>query len=154
MKTRTLLILLATCFSVVIGLSNANAGEEKATASGLKYEVLRAGTAGTNPAKGDVVVVHYTGTFDNGEVFDTSVKRGQPFRFPLGQGQVISGWDEGVELMTVGSKFRFHVPWALAYGAKGRGKIGHKGSVARGCRIGEVGTWMAYTRGRCGQGSP
>jgi len=126
MTTRLAAILPALACLLTWGLGQAQAQEMQTTASGLKYEIQRPGRADTQPVPGDVVVVHYTGTFDDGRVFDTSIKRGQPFRFPLGQGQVISGWDEGVALMTVGSKVRFHIPWALAYGEKGRGTIGPK----------------------------
>ncbi len=90
------------------------------TESGLQYEVISMGT-GAKPAATDKVKVHYHGTFINGEVFDSSVERGEPIEFGLNQ--VIRGWTEGVQLMPVGSKFRFYIPYNLAYGEQGRGGI-------------------------------
>ena len=90
------------------------------TDSGLQYEVLTMGE-GEKPAAEDTVKVHYHGTLINGEVFDSSVNRGEPAVFPLNR--VISGWTEGVQLMPVGSKFRFHIPPELAYGQRNAGKI-------------------------------
>jgi FKBP-type peptidyl-prolyl cis-trans isomerase len=66
--------------------------------------------------------VHYTGWLEDGTKFDSSLDRGEPFTFSIGQG-VIAGWSEGVALMTVGSKYRFTIPWKLAYGAQGRGAV-------------------------------
>ena len=108
---------------VAAGLANSAAAEEVVTSSGLKYTVLKKGEAGTEPGPGDVVKVHYVGTLLNGAKFDSSRDRGQPFQFPLGQGQVIKGWDEGVALMTVGSKYRFVIPAELGYGAQARARI-------------------------------
>lgn len=88
------------------------------TASGLKYEVLKMGT-GRKPALSDNVTVHYRGELTNGTVFDSSYDRGQPATFPLGG--VIKGWQEGVQLMPVGSAFRFTIPPDLGYGARGAG---------------------------------
>lgn len=90
------------------------------TESGLQYEVISMGT-GAKPAATDKVKVHYHGTFIDGEVFDSSVERGEPIEFGLNQ--VIKGWTEGVQLMPVGSKFRFYIPYNLAYGEQGRGGI-------------------------------
>lgn len=90
------------------------------TASGLQYEVITMGN-GAKPTATDKVKVHYHGTFVNGEVFDSSVERGEPIEFGLNQ--VIKGWTEGVQLMPVGSKFRFYIPYNLAYGEQGRGGI-------------------------------
>jgi FKBP-type peptidyl-prolyl cis-trans isomerase len=91
------------------------------TKSGLKYQVISEGKkGGRRPEVGDQVQVHYTGWFTDGNRFDTSRTRGKPFQFKLGTGGVIAGWDEGVQLMTEGSKFKFHVPWPLAYGEQGR----------------------------------
>lgn len=94
------------------------------TASGLKYSVLSRGDGVTKPKPGDKVKVHYTGWLpDSGKVFDSSLTRGQPFSFALGQRQVIAGWDEGVALMTRGARFKFTIPPELAYGAQGTGPI-------------------------------
>ena len=90
------------------------------TESGLQYEVLTMGD-GNKPSAEDTVKVHYHGTLINGEVFDSSVERGEPAVFPLNR--VIPGWTEGVQLMPVGSKFRFHIPSELAYGERNAGKI-------------------------------
>lgn len=92
------------------------------TPSGLKYEDIVVGT-GPSPSKGQTVVVHYTGTFPNGKVFDSSVDRGEKFRFPIGVGRVIQGWDEGVGTMKVGGKRRLVIPSHLAYGDRGAGNV-------------------------------
>lgn len=88
------------------------------TQSGLQYQVVREGS-GPNPETGQIVVVHYTGYLENGKTFDSSVERDQPFQFPLGQGRVIKGWDEGVALMKIGGRTRFTIPSALGYGERG-----------------------------------
>ena len=89
------------------------------TASGLKYVDLVIGT-GDNPKPGQTVIVHYTGTLENGTKFDSSVDRGQPIPFPIGVGRVIKGWDEGLMTMKVGGKRKLIIPPDLAYGASGR----------------------------------
>jgi FKBP-type peptidyl-prolyl cis-trans isomerase len=86
------------------------------TYSGLQYEVLRPGT-GQRPSTFNKVKVHYTGKLTNGTVFDSSVQRGQPATF--GVGQVIPGWTEGLQLMREGAKYRFIIPSNLAYGPRG-----------------------------------
>jgi FKBP-type peptidyl-prolyl cis-trans isomerase FklB len=86
----------------------------KVTASGLQYEVLKEGN-GLKPTATSKVKVHYHGTTPSGEVFDSSVKRGEPITFGLNQ--VIKGWTEGLQLMAVGSKYRLFIPQELAYGA-------------------------------------
>ncbi|MCM8536588.1 MAG: FKBP-type peptidyl-prolyl cis-trans isomerase [Lentisphaeraceae bacterium] len=86
------------------------------TATGLEYKVVKA-AEGDKPAKEDTVSVHYTGYLTDGTKFDSSVDRGQPATFPLSG--VIPGWTEGVQLMAVGSKFRFKIPGNLAYGERG-----------------------------------
>ena len=90
------------------------------TASGLQYEVLASGN-GTSPAPGDTAVVHYTGWLTDGARFDSSMDRGRPFEFVVGQGNVIKGWDEGVALMKVGDKWKFTIPPELAYGERNIG---------------------------------
>jgi FKBP-type peptidyl-prolyl cis-trans isomerase FklB len=85
----------------------------KVTASGLQYEVVKQGT-GKKPTPSNTVKVHYTGTLIDGTKFDSSVDRGQPAEFRLDQ--VIAGWTEGLQLMAVGSKFKFYIPSELAYG--------------------------------------
>jgi FKBP-type peptidyl-prolyl cis-trans isomerase len=85
------------------------------TASGLQYEVLREGT-GPKPTAANTVKVHYHGTTIDGKVFDSSVDRGEPVEFPLNG--VIAGWTEGVQLMSVGSKYKFYIPGNLAYGPR------------------------------------
>ncbi|MCQ4163704.1 FKBP-type peptidyl-prolyl cis-trans isomerase [Tahibacter harae] len=91
------------------------------TASGLQYEVVKAGT-GPKPKDTDTVQVHYTGTLLDGTKFDSSVDRGEPATFPL-KG-VIPGWTEGLQLMPVGSKYKFYIPSNLAYGESGPPPIG------------------------------
>jgi FKBP-type peptidyl-prolyl cis-trans isomerase len=91
-------------------------GGEVTTPSGLKYVDEVVGT-GASPKQGQNVTVHYTGTLQNGTKFDSSVDRGQPYTFPIGVGQVIRGWDEGVMTMKVGGKRRLIIPPNLGYGA-------------------------------------
>lgn len=92
------------------------------TPTGLQYQVITQG-AGPKPTAASMVKVHYEGTLLDGTVFDSSIQRGEPAQFGLGQ--VIPGWTEGVQLMSVGSKYRFWVPSALAYGERGTpGPIG------------------------------
>ena len=94
----------------------------KTTASGLQYEVVSEGK-GAKPKATDQVRVHYTGKLIDGSVFDSSVERGQPAEFPLNG--VIPGWTEGLQLMSVGAKYKFTIPSNLAYGENGAGgKIG------------------------------
>jgi len=92
----------------------------KTTASGLQYEVILPGT-GAKPVASDRVTVNYKGTLLNGLEFDSSYKRGEPATFGLTQ--VISGWTEGVQLMQEGAKYRFFIPYNLAYGSRAAGEI-------------------------------
>lgn len=92
------------------------------TPSGLKYIDLIEGT-GAAPMNGQTVFVHYVGTLDNGEEFDNSRKRNQPFSFVLGIGKVIKGWDEGLLGMKVGGKRKLIIPPDLGYGSRPAGKI-------------------------------
>lgn len=97
---------------------NKKRPEVKTTASGLQYEVLKA-TEGPKPKATDKVTVHYKGTLLNGQTFDSSYDRGETIEFPLNG--VIKGWTEGVQLMSVGSKYKFFIPYNLAYGEQGAG---------------------------------
>lgn len=99
---------------------NAKKAGVVTTASGLQYQVIKEGT-GAKPVATDTVKVHYEGKLVDGTVFDSSIKRGEPVSFPLNQ--VIAGWTEGVQLMTVGSKYKFVIPANLAYGEQGGGPI-------------------------------
>lgn len=97
------------------------------TDSGLQYRDLAVGT-GTVAQTGDTVLVHYTGWLQNadgsrGQKFDSSRDRGEPLSFPLGQGRVIKGWDEGVRGMKIGGQRRLVIPSALAYGTRGAGGV-------------------------------
>lgn len=143
-NTRNGIILSATC--LMAGCSNDSNSSTKnvnqprteqknmssnviTSKSGLKKEILTAAPEGAQqPKPGQLVTVHYTGWLENadgsqGAQFDSSVKRGQPFQFNVGVGQVIRGWDEGVLTMKVGEKARFTIPAAIGYGARGAGNV-------------------------------
>lgn len=92
------------------------------TESGLRYQIIQQG-AGAKAEKGKNVAVHYKGQLADGTVFDSSYKRNQPIEFPVGVGQVISGWDEGIQLLKVGDKARFVIPSHLGYGSRGAGGV-------------------------------
>ena len=92
------------------------------TESGLRYKIIQKGD-GIKPQKGQNVSVHYKGMFTEGEVFDDSYKRGNPIEFPIGMGNVIPGWDEGILLLNKGDKARFVIPSHLAYGEAGAGGV-------------------------------
>ena len=100
---------------------NAKKAGVKTTASGLQYEVISEGT-GPKPVSTDVVKVDYVGTLLDGTEFDSSIKRGEPATFPLNG--VIPGWTEGLQLMSVGSKYKLYVPGKLAYGMQGQPQAG------------------------------
>ena len=97
---------------------NAKREGVKVTESGLQYEVIEA-TIGQKPKATDKVRVHYEGTLIDGTVFDSSYKRGESITFGLNQ--VIKGWTEGLQLMSIGSKYKLYLPYQLAYGERGAG---------------------------------
>ena len=89
----------------------------------LKIETTKEAAGGEGAKAGNRVTVHYTGTLENGQKFDSSLDRGQPFSFTLGAGDVIAGWDQGLLGMKVGEKRRLVIPSYLGYGATGMGPI-------------------------------
>lgn len=102
--------------------STVNEADYTTTDSGLKYYDFVVGD-GATPAVGQIVVVHYSGWLEDGTLFDSSLNRGQPFQFPLGQGAVIPGWDEGLATMQVGGKRQLVLPPELGYGENSVGQI-------------------------------
>jgi FKBP-type peptidyl-prolyl cis-trans isomerase len=94
--------------------------EAKKTASGLVYYEVKRSGSNVKAEAGKTVKVHYSGYLADGKMFDSSVERGEPIEFPLGQGNVIQGWEEGIALMNVGDKLRLVIPYFLAYGEAGR----------------------------------
>jgi len=100
-------------------MSDANA---VTTPSGLKYVEIKEGT-GATPERGQTVEVHYIGTLEDGTKFDSSRDRGQPFKFKIGVGQVIKGWDEGLSTMKVGGRRNLIIPPDLGYGSRGAGGV-------------------------------
>lgn len=102
-------------------LGEISQGFEK-TSSGLRYKIEEKGT-GAKAEKGKTVSVHYKGMLPDGTVFDSSYKRNQPIDFPLGEGHVIAGWDEGIQLLNEGGQARFVIPSHLAYGERGAGGV-------------------------------
>lgn len=100
---------------------NGKRAEVTTTASGLQYEVLREGNGQKPSGATSRVTVHYEGRLINGQIFDSSYRRNQPATFGLNQ--VITGWTEGVQLMSQGAKYRFFIPSELGYGARGAGSI-------------------------------
>ena len=127
MKSIAMIVMLALVGAIGCqpSLQSTNAGEQKTmekvvTPSGLAYIDLVLGT-GAEAKAGDRVSVHYTGTFTDGRKFDSSLDRGKPFSFKLGDGQVIKGWDEGVATMKAGGKRKLMIPSNLAYGTRGAG---------------------------------
>jgi peptidylprolyl isomerase len=126
------LVVAGVIGGLAIGLSLADDKDKKdskteektvKTDSGLEYVDQKEGT-GEAAKAGNTVSVHYTGTLkDNGKKFDSSLDRGQPFKFKLGAGMVIKGWDEGVAGMKVGGKRKLIIPSKLAYGERGAGNV-------------------------------
>jgi FKBP-type peptidyl-prolyl cis-trans isomerase len=119
------IILIAVIAVVVIAYiitvrRGSSAGPEITTASGLKYVDLKVGD-GPSPQAGQTVSVHYVGTLENGEQFDSSRDRGRPADFLIGVGRVIKGWDEGLMTMKVGGRRKLIVPPDLGYGKLGKG---------------------------------
>lgn len=102
-------------------LNKISEGFDK-TDSGLRYKIIQKGN-GKKAEKGKTVAVHYKGSLIDGTEFDSSYKRKQPIEFQLGVGQVITGWDEGIQLLQVGDKARFVIPSHLAYGERGAGGV-------------------------------
>jgi peptidylprolyl isomerase len=101
--------------------NNKNEEGVTETSSGLQYKVLTAGESENKPSASDRVKVHYHGTLLDGTVFDSSVDRNEPISFGLNQ--VIKGWTEGLQLMSVGDKYRLFIPSSLGYGNRAAGKI-------------------------------
>ena len=131
-RVRTLAaIVLAAALTGIVAVgtstaSKAQAAKTMTTASGLQIADSKVGT-GATPRPGQPCVMHYTGwLYENGakgKKFDSSVDRGEPFEFPIGQKRVIAGWDEGVATMHVGGKRTLIIPPALGYGARGAGGV-------------------------------
>ena len=121
--TATAAVFAAGCSTTAMAQA---AGKPMTTPSGLQITDSKVGT-GASPKPGQICVMHYTGwLYENGakgKKFDSSVDRGQPFEFPIGQGRVIAGWDEGVATMKVGGKRTLIIPPALGYGARGAGGV-------------------------------
>ena len=124
--SKTVLAAFAAVASLALTVDARAEEQMTKSLTGLQYKDTKVGT-GATPKIGQTAVVHYTGwLYNNGEKgkkFDSSRDRGQPFEFPLGQGQVIKGWDEGVETMKVGGKRTLVIPPELGYGARGAGGV-------------------------------
>jgi peptidylprolyl isomerase len=120
------LVGLAAIAAVTLTTAPGSAQPVMTTPDGLKIIDINVGT-GPSPKTGQTAVVHYTGwLYENGakgKKFDSSVDRKEPFEFPVGQGQVIKGWDEGVATMKVGGKRTLIIPPELGYGARGAGGV-------------------------------
>jgi len=102
--------------------------DAQTTASGLRYTIQEEGS-GPSPSAGDTVYVHYTGKLLNGDQFDSSYDRGEPLAFPIGQGMVIPGWDEGIALLQKGGEATLYIPSPLAYGPQARGDVIKENSI-------------------------
>jgi FKBP-type peptidyl-prolyl cis-trans isomerase FkpA len=121
-RNQRLLTILILAVVVLAIIGAIIAGQVMKNNQELKIEDLVIGS-GTEAKPGDAVSVHYTGWLEDGTKFDSSIDRGQPFEFTLGQGQVIPGWEQGIQGMAVGGKRRLTIPPALAYGAQGNGGV-------------------------------
>jgi|SRR5215475_11832400 len=123
---RAVVLVVLALFALVPSAAIAQVGKTMTTPSGLQITDSKVGT-GATPKSGQTCVMHYTGwLYENGakgKKFDSSVDRGQPFEFPLGQRRVIAGWDEGVASMKVGGKRTLIIPPELGYGARGAGGV-------------------------------
>lgn len=111
-----------------INLTEEESNSQIYDIQGMKTEILKQGTGEAAKNK-DKVTVHYVGTFENGEKFDSSLDRGIPFSFNLGAGEVIKGWDLGVLGMKVGERRKLTIPYNLAYGEDGYGSIPPKATL-------------------------
>ncbi len=120
------LFAAAAAFALIAPAARAQEAGYQKTASGLQYKDTKVGD-GAQPKRGDTCNVHYTGWLYQdgvkGQKFDSSVDRGKPFGFRVGEGQVIKGWDEGVATMKIGGKRTLIIPPALGYGARGAGGV-------------------------------
>ena len=105
-----------------LGSLSCTKKQDQSAQNGLKIEDTKVGT-GLEAVSGKTAVVHYTGTLTDGTKFDSSVDRNEPFSFPLGAGQVIKGWDEGVKGMKVGGKRKLTIPPDMGYGERGAGNV-------------------------------
>jgi peptidylprolyl isomerase len=125
-STATFLAAATGAIAMTVMSESADAQPVTTTSSGLGIIDTKVGT-GPSPKPGQTVVVHYTGwLYENGKKgkkFDSSLDRGQPFEFPIGKGQVIAGWDEGVATMKVGGKRTLIIPPNLGYGERGAGGV-------------------------------
>jgi peptidylprolyl isomerase len=129
LRARILVVSAIALIAMLVAPSVAsaqNTGTAVTTPSGLKIVDTKVGT-GPSPKPGQICVMHYTGwLYENGQKgkkFDSSLDRGEPFEFPIGQHRVIAGWDEGVATMKVGGKRTLIIPPALGYGARGAGGV-------------------------------
>jgi FKBP-type peptidyl-prolyl cis-trans isomerase len=124
MIIRALLVtaLVATTVAAVNDAPAKVTGSGKATASGVQYWEIKPGT-GAIAETGKKVTIHYSGFLADGKKFDSSLDRGRPFSFQLGEGLVIKGWDEGIAGMKVGGKRQLRVPPQSAYGDQGKGGV-------------------------------
>ena len=127
MNTKTIIIILGAIVVVAVAIyatqnNDIKQPPQNMNKQGVEIEILKKGT-GTAAKNGDAVSVHYVGTLGNGVKFDSSIDRGVPFEFTLGAGQVIPGWDVGVEGMKIGEKRKLVIPSSLAYGERGAGGV-------------------------------